>query len=180
MQLVWVESAGGPLIVLEEHLLSAWTGSFPLPEAANAATDYDRACRVDDYVGTIDVASGHGFVLADEPMRTAWWPLPEANAGILVRWQWAASEDHVIAALTHLPDVGWAEADIAFDVHHGNLILFDSACAGNEVDDLVRIKLAPGNYVITTTHYTPNSTLSLLLHRVDLGDRAEQVTPADA
>ncbi len=180
MQLVWVESAGGPLILLEEHLLASWRGCFSPPEAANDVTDYDRACGVDDYLGTIAVASGYGLVLGDEPMRTTWWQLPEAHTGILVRWQWAASEHDVITALTSLTDVIWAEAGINLHISDGNLVLFDAACVGNEVDERVRIALAPGHYVLTTAQYTPNSSLSLLLHRVNLGDRAEQITPADA
>ena len=38
------------------------------------ATDYDRACDVNYYLGLIEIGAGKGLVLGGEPLSTAWWP----------------------------------------------------------------------------------------------------------
>src|SRR5689334_17973405 len=91
----WVESAGGPLIVVPLELAQSWRGIEAVP--GDPVTDYDRACDVDDYLGVLEVGPGRGLVLGDEPMRTAF--VPSADGGILVRWGYAPSEDAVLRVL---------------------------------------------------------------------------------
>jgi hypothetical protein len=106
--LTWIESNGGPLVVLPRALLAAWRGTDdPLPgEAIEAtfrwnpggvATDYDRACDVRDYAGVIAVGSGEALVLADEPLPTTW--LPGHRGGVFVRWRFGPDEACVAAIL---------------------------------------------------------------------------------
>ncbi len=67
--LLWVHSNGGPLILLSEHLLNYWDGINPPKDGRqieatfrwgphSAATDYDRACDVSDYMGLLEVGPG--------------------------------------------------------------------------------------------------------------------------
>ncbi|MEU1151370.1 Imm21 family immunity protein, partial [Streptomyces sp. NPDC005863] len=54
--LVWVESMGGPLIVVPVSALPSWggcTGSGLMAGDATDPDDYDRACAVDDLAGVI-------------------------------------------------------------------------------------------------------------------------------
>jgi hypothetical protein len=82
--LKWIESTGGPLLLLERALLPYWHGSFG---NTTAATDYDRACEIADYVGAIEVGSGIGVVLGEEPFSTTWWrSSEELRNSCIVRW----------------------------------------------------------------------------------------------
>ena len=51
--LIWLESTGGPLLLLEEDLVPYWHGYLSVSNSS--LTDYERACEVSDYLGSIDV-----------------------------------------------------------------------------------------------------------------------------
>src|SRR4051812_20544359 len=103
-ELAWLFSDGGPLLLLQEELLPHWGGSDPLTGGSGAyggpsvtsgrapASDYDRACAVQGYLGLMRVGPGEGLVLGDEPMQTAWWRSAGQDADTLIRWQWADDE----------------------------------------------------------------------------------------
>jgi hypothetical protein len=57
---------GGPLPLLEREFLSPWHRSF---SNSTTMTDYDRACKIADYVGAIELGSGVGVVLGEEPFQ---------------------------------------------------------------------------------------------------------------
>ena len=161
--LKWIESAGGPLLLLERALLPYWQGSFG---DGASTTDYDRACQVADYVGEIEVASGSGVVLGEEPFSTTWWQSERSLNGCLVRWGFAENEMKVREVLSSLLVAQhWRATDIKLEILNGELILFDSACSGTAVDDSLTITIPPGAYTVETLHYNPNDELSLILHR---------------
>ena len=161
-ELTWIESAGGPLILLEEPLLSHWHGID--------TDDYDRSCGIDDYLGLLDVGSGRALVLGEEPMATAWQLLSGPAEGVLVRWQFADDEASVVEALADLSKVSWEATGIVFDVADSSLVLFDAACPGKDPDCnstgcKLNILLNEKQYLIETAHYTPNENTALFLHR---------------
>ncbi|HUQ32045.1 MAG TPA: Imm21 family immunity protein [Pyrinomonadaceae bacterium] len=160
---VWIESAGGPLLLLEENLLAHWHGCFSNSE--DTPTDYDRACDVDGDIGIIAVGSGQGIVLGEEPFSTAWWPLAKLGEGLLVRWVYAESEAAVIRALENLPSAAWLRTDVEFQVSNGKLLLFDAACSGSDIDERLEIEIRKGCYVAETLPYQPDEQTSLILHR---------------
>jgi hypothetical protein len=103
--LQWIQSNGGPLLLLPSSLLGAWEGADePEPyrgvearshwNPGGPATDYDRACDVPDLAGTVPVGAGEGLVLGDEPLATTWWLAPEIGGGILVTPSRPESETH--------------------------------------------------------------------------------------
>src|SRR5215203_1744748 len=106
--LSWLESGGGPLLLIPGEYLSLWEGIDPPTDGRQivaksrwnadnaAATDHDRACDVADYLGLIDIGDGNGLILGDEPLPTAWLPDEIAFGGILVRWVHAESEQEVL------------------------------------------------------------------------------------
>lgn len=170
MHTEWLNSTGGPLILLERSLLPSWGGNLEMSELQaedNDAqiTDYDRACSVEDYVGLIGVGSGQALVLGDEPMQTAWLS-EQSNTGILVRWHWATNEDSVDEALSSIPSNIWEPNDVNLYLPHGDLILFDSSCRFDEIDSSISIRLETGTYNVHTAQYQPNENVSLLLHRL--------------
>ena len=156
-QIQWINSAGGPLLLVAQEDLESWHGI--------ENDDYDRACAVDDYVGMIPVGGGPGLVLGDEPMQTAWVALT-ASSGLLVRWMWADSEQAVIDSLPAIPEEAWQATGINFPSETGNFILIDSGAPGQKVREYLRFTLEPGDYIVETAEYSPQKSLRLVVHRI--------------
>ena len=162
----WVESNGGPLILVPERHLRAWHGADG-PSASE--TDYERACAVEDYAAAIPVGEGAGIIIAEEPLPTAWQPSSEGGGGMLVRWVAAPSEQAVRDALAALPPgIPWEEVfDLEVEREDGALVLFDAAVPGGELPpDHLRIDLAPGHYTFELSAYRVSGDVELLLHRL--------------
>ena len=101
--LVWVESMGGPLIVVPVSVLTRWQGcnqSGMIVGSGDVLDDYDHACEVEGLAGVISVGEkgAQGLVLADEPASSCY--LPEHRA--FVRWFAADTETDLIAAAERL------------------------------------------------------------------------------
>ncbi|WP_242903854.1 Imm21 family immunity protein [Actinomadura terrae] len=79
---MWVETQGGPLILVPESALLLWEGSrYSETDKIEEWGDYGRACGVDGHAGVIGVGAAEALVLAEEPAATTYFdPL-----GILVR-----------------------------------------------------------------------------------------------
>ena len=171
-ELRWISSSGGPLLLLPQDLIECWSGIDTPYDGRKAtaraqwspegpATDYDRACDIDQALANIDVGDGRGIVLGGT-YATAVWP---AESGcVLVRWVEAENEAQILPHLANLPqDEG--DGDIALiDVRPGPLVLFDAACPGPEVeDDKLEIRLHPGQYMASTIEMEPGDDTSLVL-----------------
>ncbi|MFJ8011140.1 Imm21 family immunity protein [Streptomyces sp. NPDC096339] len=132
---VWVESMGGPLIVVPVSDLAAWGGcteSGAMAGDATAPDDYDRACAVDDLAGVIPVGENgsQALVLADEPATSCY--LPEHRA--FLRWLAADSEAGLsAAAATVLADPATVWEECGTWVSDGPAVLMDSAEAGADL-----------------------------------------------
>ncbi|MGA4867280.1 Imm21 family immunity protein [Streptomyces lavendulocolor] len=133
--LAWVESMGGPLIVVPVSALASWGGcteSGLMAGDATAPDDYDRACAVDDLAGVIpiDENGAQALVLADEPATSCY--LPQCRA--FLRWRAAESEAGLRAAADTVladPATVWEECGIW--VSDGPAVLMDSAEAGSDL-----------------------------------------------
>lgn len=192
-ELQWANSSGGPLLLLSgEHLLS-WSGVELPPEGQhieatfryghpdnpdNLATDYDRACDVNGYLGLLDIGAGQGLVLGDEPLATTWYAFAASGAehanlgGILIRivYDDTDSDADIIAAVEQVPASAWIDDGVAFTVDHPPLYLLDATYDASmlEGDDHLTIHLPAGKYSIATAHYEQKDQCELLLHRLTL------------
>ncbi|MFF7176910.1 Imm21 family immunity protein [Streptomyces sp. NPDC008121] len=133
---VWVESMGGPLIVVPVSALASWGGcteSGLMAGDATAPDDYDRACAVEDVLAgviPIDENGAQALVLADEPATSCY--LPEHRA--FLRWLAADSEAGLRAAAdTVLADPATAWEKCGTWVLDGPAVLMDSAEAGADL-----------------------------------------------
>ncbi|MFG3046691.1 Imm21 family immunity protein [Streptomyces sp. NPDC048241] len=134
--LKWVQSTGGPLIVVPQSAVNAWsgyTGDGSVLGDADGRDDYDRACEVEDSAGVITVGAGGAtaLVLADEPAQTCF--LPEEL--LFVRWLAANSEAELFEAARAVladPDTVWE--DNGLWVTDGSAFLMDSAEAGGDLE----------------------------------------------
>ncbi|MFG2236806.1 immunity 21 family protein [Streptomyces sp. NPDC048723] len=155
----WVESGGGPLVVVPAEVLTRWEGA----DSEGPESDYDRACGVIGYTGLLAVGPSHALVLGDEPSSTAFLP----EHGVFVRWVAAESEAELLGSVeTALEDAAWEDGQV-WDVL-GPVVLFDSAWPGSEVepDNHARVDLAAGRYEVRAALAQPNPETAFQLVRV--------------
>ncbi len=162
----WIESNGGPLLLLGESLLANWAGADgPRP----GPTDYERAAAVRDFVGVVPVDDGYGLVLWGEPLPTTWWSRLDAVDGLFVRWIAAESDEQVNDTLEKLSDDVFVPSKVFITLTDPNCMLFDSAMPGEDIlTPSMKIRLLPGRYRIDTAEYAKPGEIELLLHRVVL------------
>jgi immunity protein 21 of polymorphic toxin system len=179
-QIHWVQSAGGPLLLLTRSLVPEWGGFRRATKQTDAAfrwrgggpaTDYDRACEVADYTGLIPVGTGDALVLGDEPLLTCW--LPAADGGLLVRWCFADDEQSVLRHLQGLDGVQFAPTPHILQVAERQHCLFDSAVPGVDLnpEDALPVELDVGSYEVGTVRFQPDASTELLIHRLRIKPR---------
>ncbi len=104
----WVESGGGPLIAIPEVVLPFWTGA----DGDELASDYDRACEVEGFVGLLPVGNTTALVLGDDPAATAYLP----EHGTFVRWCAGESERELLAGVpAALAGAAW-EREVRWEI----------------------------------------------------------------
>ncbi|MFF7975056.1 Imm21 family immunity protein [Streptomyces sp. NPDC007905] len=146
--LEWVESGGGPLIAVPETVLPFWAGA----DSEELATDYDRACEVDGYVGLLPVGDSAALVLGDEPASTSYLP----DHGTFVRWSAANSENELLTQIPAALDAAVWGDEIRWNVP-GPVVLFDSAWPGGAAqgEEHLRVPLEPGPYAVRAAYAQP-------------------------
>jgi hypothetical protein len=179
--LLWIESHGGPLILLDKQWLPSWRG-YPNPTLpfAESGNDYARACAIDTLLGSLAVGSGYALVLGDEPLATAWCPQPERDGGIIIRWRFAPGEAVIVAALSQLMSVVWESSILALHLPSGQAVLFDAAYSGEDIEASLSLYLAPGLYHVDSAEYAPDPETGLLLHRFALDTNAQPPSPCQS
>jgi hypothetical protein len=173
----WIESAGGPLLLLSEKNLGNWGGVFALVSGPAAAasyspggnpTDYDRACSVEGLIGLITIGAEEGVVFGGEPLQTAWLPRHAARGGMIVRWVFGESENEFLDWTDKIPEEVF-HLDGPCRFKGPRLFLFDAGLAGHNVktrpDEYLLIELEPGAYDIKTAVYQPDDRTSMVVHR---------------
>lgn len=176
----WIESAGGPLLLLDNQYLPAWLGHAPAWEAwmdldsvglsddqpqSSQPTDYERACQINGYVGILDVGGGQGVVLSGDWLATAWLPLNESE-GILIRWIHGVDQAGLLQRLMPITSADWNESIGLFRIRSQPLSLFDSAWPGEEAPERLLVALIEGEYTIDTAIVLPDQQTELVLHRL--------------
>ncbi|MCG5464125.1 immunity 21 family protein [Micromonospora sp. MED01] len=162
-QLPWVDSGGGPLVVVPTTALGDWKGASD--DDDDSWGDYDRACEVDGYAGVLDVGADQALVLADEPASTTYLP----DQRIFVRWLYAVSEAEVVRLVPRAVEIaGWEDAGTW--TTSGPAELFDSGYTGDGLEHTTHltVDLARGTYLIRTAFVQPDKRTALMLvHLVD-------------
>ena len=162
-------------MVIEQKYLEFWEGSDAPSDGrvveANfrwgleVATDYDRACDIEDYIGLIDVGEGKAIVLGGDVLATTWLPLLKSQDGILVRWFYGNSEDEVISIAGSLSDESGKDENFEFTIEDSDLVLFAACESGSDnVYPRLKYSLPKGTYKISTIEYEDEQT-SVICHR---------------
>lgn len=171
----WTSSDGGPLLLIEEKSLLNWEGSDApsngrVVEAnfrwgLEVATDYDRTCDVEDWLGLINVGEGKAIVLGGDETATTWLDLIEKREGMLVRWIYADSDEDAVNKAKSLFDELGKEESFEFKVGDSDLILFSAAESGEyKISPRLKFNLESGDYKIFTIEYKDEQT-SIICHR---------------
>jgi hypothetical protein len=119
----WLESTGGPMVVMQVSSVAAWTGY--------RGPDYDLACSVYD-IGIVDVArTGPVFSalsLSGEPMSTTW----SEDLSCVIQWRWAEDEEDLFQAIrSSWNDLEWVV--VGSVEWQGGVRVFDAATPGDEL-----------------------------------------------
>ncbi|MFF6780705.1 Imm21 family immunity protein [Streptomyces sp. NPDC012510] len=156
----WVESSGGPLIVIPEAVLPFWAGA----DGDETSSDYDRACDLDGYVGLLPVGDTRALVLGHEPASTAYL----SEHGTFVRWYAAESEAEILEDVPAALDAAVWEPEVEWRVP-GPVVLFDAVWPGGATGqtDHVRVELDPGHYGVQAAYVStgPETWLGLVRMR---------------
>ena len=169
----WLESGGGPLILLPDGL--PWRGAPFNADPLSTEHDYGRACAVRDYAGVVQAGRGTALILSDEPLATAWVPSP--TGGRLVRWGHAPDETAAIDAFDE--QAGVELATWTWDVTVPTCDLFDSAWDRPSAKEWVRVALQPGTYRMSTVLVEPSREIRLVLHELRLIDGRPATPPPE-
>lgn len=159
----YVETEGGPFILLPLELKKAWKGTGD-DEDGDAETDYDRAEEFLSKVGVLAVGAGQALILGEAEV-TAFRATEEG--GVFVQKVYGDEPAEVTAALdAALASSRWKATKRPFTVEgKGKLALFDSAYAYEdaESDEVLKVTLAPGSYTVETARAkTKNVELGLV------------------
>ena len=170
---IWVESAGGPLLVAPVSELARWGGSTDDDGPVETWGDYGRACSVQGYIGVVDVGGQQALVLGDEPASTTYL----ADERLFLRWAAADSEADLIAAARRaLQDhVQWdQDEDLIWGVREP-VVLFDSAWPGAEIeaDNHLVVDVEPGCYRVRATSLKDDHNWMILTQLQPIPDTDE-------
>lgn len=132
----FVDSEGGPLVMLPAALVPRWTG------ATGTADDYERACAVRK---NLFAYGGRDALALAEPTATAF--LATKDGGVLVRWLGADAAVDLLATLPHVKK--WKRSKETLDIA-GPMVLFGAERAGKRLPKTARceIDLKKGTYAL--------------------------------
>lgn len=151
----WIESTGGPFILLSDALLTQWRG---------CDGDYERACEIEDWLGVLGVGSREALVVNDEPMPTSTCLGPDSC--LLVRWSCAPDERTVLRHLEQAGELALPAPSVVVDFGNSSVVLFDSSAAGSDLAsaESLRIELPAARCAVRTLDWRPDEDTRLILH----------------
>lgn len=160
-RLKWIGTTGGPILVVPEKHAPHWEGvSEPSHgrvvrskhhfDKDGPATDYDRACDIDGYIGVLKVGRGRGIVLNDCPFLTAHHSL--GGRHFLIRWSYAPGEKELLEFFASKVDRLTVAEEVEFRHPGGRMVLCDSSDTPRDwMGDHAEFDLAAGAYRVTAS-----------------------------
>jgi hypothetical protein len=174
-ELHWFENDGGPLAVMPRDPAPLWEGGA-VPSRGRVvradfrydgevATDYDRACDVNESARVLEAGDGWVLVLGGVVQSAAWYPMAGGSdfAVISVEWLPDTGVDALAALYSAQPASKWQEIGLQVRVGDGGLLLMHAAGRLGEDDerrydapgpsyigDAIAFPAAPGRYRVET------------------------------
>lgn len=167
-KLDWVNSSGGPLVLMDSGLAELWRGTIGNSGSSLAVTDYERACLINGFIGKVDVGGGEAIVLGDEPAQSAMVKI-ESGLFMVVRWVWADNEADVLKSLEGpLLSKDFEDCGFTIALPTGNPTLFDSALSNGIAENGAVLITEPGKYRASTLWHRPTPNLNIIVHQFAL------------
>ena len=156
------------MICVDESWSNCWRGvvgsSCPV-HRDDTITDYNRACNIKDYVGSLRTNGGCALVLVDMPLETSVWLRGRTT---IVRLFYADRDIQFEDLLSQIDNSIFINPlEVAtYDVVSGRMVIFDSALTlGPQEQNFLPFNIEAGRYKILTVTAKPDSRTSVLLHR---------------
>src|SRR5688572_2978425 len=183
-RLTWIESAGGPLVLVSDNSYKLWSGILRRSSYLNNKieetddflnadeADYGKACLIQDYLGVVSIGDDTALVLGDEPLLTTVFHSID-NKVVIARLYYGESEESLDKRLRtiDLNSIKDWEFSLTFKLSSDRQYLFDAACSANllnkESNGYLPINIMHGDYKLLTSIYAPDDKTKLLVHRFD-------------
>jgi hypothetical protein len=156
--MTWIDTTGGPLVVLPAELAPRWPGAGL--DGAGAA--YESVCSAEDYIGVHRWLGLEMLVLGDLPMQAR---LSGAVDELTItRWMYAGSEALLLERLpAALPGAPVIER-LSWNAPAGRLLVGDSAISGAEWAQDAEWFCAGGPHEITTVDVSEGDDFRAIVH----------------
>jgi hypothetical protein len=157
----WVESEGGPVIVVAESQRRLWGGC--------TNSDYENACEVEGYAGLVALeepsALGPALAINDVPAPTAF--MEEFHA--MVQWISSSSDARLVEVVREGFEAVETWVDGPVVQVNGTLAVFDAALPGTDVraDELLLVDIAPAVYRLRSADIESDTGTCARVHRLD-------------
>jgi len=169
----WFETLGGPHLLIPEELLSEWRGveGWTDHQDPNDQSDYARACRIKNWIGTVQCGDGTAVVLSGDVGPIAWIDKGDFDGGYLVQWLGIDDEAEIYPALVSKEVekalAGNAAENVTLEVSRsGTFRLIDSTDSGDDLDQPSHaITLKPGRYEMSAA-YHETETLIMVVRKL--------------
>jgi hypothetical protein len=158
----WLESDGGPLVLIPASVLTQWRGSGI---ERYDPVDYDMACSIRDFVGLLDFRTKKILVFGDEPtpaIVTTMFGEP-----CVIRWFACESQELAEKVISSIPRAlpEFAKA-LRCEILEEEHLLFDAALPGMLTEGAShKLLLERGTYLVTTEPYCDTKNYDFLVHR---------------
>ncbi|MBL7710699.1 MAG: hypothetical protein JNJ86_16635 [Chitinophagaceae bacterium] len=181
----WIETAGGPFIIISDSAVKSWSGIYKrdlyllgnIRPAENfmdsSETDYGKACSIADYLGFIQIKNESALILGDEPLPTTFFKSSDTEVGI-ARIYNTDNRDYLDEWLLNLniSTIDNWKFNFTINFNSDKQYLFDAAIDGKRLEnqkrdnDFLSVQLTPGQYKVFTTTSEPSSSTKLFLIRL--------------
>ncbi|MBO9467928.1 hypothetical protein J7443_22040 [Tropicibacter sp. R15_0] len=169
----WIDTAGGPFLLIEEDLLPSWRGTegWTFETHGDDDSDYSRACEVQDWVAPITCGTGLAYVLGGDVGALTWIETQGFDGGFLVQWLGIDDEAEILPALrspqmTELLASDKAEKCTITVKEPGALRLLQAAEIGdNIVAPTLSLRLQAGTYRVSSA-CSETETLIIIVRRL--------------
>ena len=169
----WIDTTGGPTVLIPKPYLSNWKGTFDssgnIPDdfLDPAKTHYGKACETNEDIEIIEFNGFNAIVFGDEPLLTT--AISNVSSEIIfIRWVCGNSLESAEEILNEINynSVNWKRRESFINTFE-HYILFDSSENGIDVNRKtgIDIRFVEGKYEINSATFNPNSETQLLLYR---------------
>lgn len=175
-RLRWIETAGGPHLVLPKRYSSDWEG-FLSPSGGRvveatfrsnpggSASDYDLACSVEGWAGVIPVGRGQALALTGDDTQAAYYQTA-CGQHFILRWIYAESETELLDYFEDVRSQSIAESELEWRHPGGAVLLMDSGdVPGRWLITPSEFVLRRGRYRVLT-FYSKEDTNCLVYHEL--------------